>query len=147
MPTFQIKDGKIREMSDAELMAEYRAWMRVVYFLFALSVVFGPVAGFVRTLFDPGFEPAYVGSFVVANAVTTAIMIWYRFLITGGDATGVAALIFTGVWLVMGFLGFFGIEWTARFVWPEFEIPFFWGLVGIWPLFVNWRNAIYLRIV
>lgn len=141
------KNGETHFPSEEEIAQVKAQWMKVVTGFFIASLVLGPGIMWLLAMLYPGFSPSYVGAFVIVNSITTALMIWWRFLITGGDAMGVAALVFTGVTLVLAFCLLLAAEWLVGLVFTGFAMPFFWPLVGLFPFLVNWKNAAALGIV
>lgn len=136
------RDGKHHILSDEELDQRY-ALQRVIFRLFFVaSLIFGPgLMGLVALFSD--YSPSYLGAFVIANAITTALAIVVKY----PDYTGETVLKGTIFFVIFGIVFLLGIEWLVGYFVPAFEIPFFWVLAGILPFGMNWKTARSLNVV
>lgn len=136
------RDGELHILSDEELDEKEAVQRVVVRMFFIISIILGPgLMGLVDLFSD--YHPSYVGAFVIANAITTALTIVVKY----PDRTGETILAGTAFFLVAVGLALALVEWLVGFGVTDFKIPFFWVLVGAFPFYMNWKNAKYLGAV
>ena len=136
------RDGKPHVLTDEELDQKEALQRAVVKMFFILSLIIGPgLMGLVALFSD--YRPSYLGAFVIANAITTALTILVKY----PDYVGITMLKGTFLFLAVGIAGLWGAEWLLGFAFDGFEIPFFWALAGAFPFFMNWRTARSLNVV
>ncbi len=133
------RDGKPHVLSDEELDRKEAVQKVVVRMFFVLSIIVGPgLMGLVALFSD--YQPSYLGAFVIANAITTALTIVVKF----PDRTGETILKGTLLFLVIGIVGLWAVEWLVGLVFTGFAIPLFWVWAGALPFYMNWKNAKHL---
>ncbi len=130
------RDGEVHVLSDEELDRR-EAVQRVVFRLFfILSLIIGPgLMGLVALFSD--YDPSYLGAFVIANAITTALAIAVKFPDRMGETIFKGTILF----LILCTLVLWGAEWLIGLAFAGFAFPFFWVLAGALPFCMNWKTA------
>lgn len=130
------RDGKPHVLSDEEVEARETA-QRVIFrgFVFIGIVVGLGIAGLVEFFSD--YAPSYLGATVISLAVFTALAI----AIMHPGHVGNTMWAGTFVFLFIAAVVLWAVEWAVGFAVSGFTIPFFWVLVGAFPLFNNWSTA------
>ncbi len=130
------RDGKPHVLSDEEV-EERKTVERVFFRMFLVigAIVGLGFAGLIDLFSD--YDPSYLGSLVISLAVFAALAINLRHPGYVGDTMWKGTFVF----LIIGMVVLWAVEWAVGFAVSDFTLPFFWVLVGAFPLYNNWRTA------